>query len=116
MVALFVAGAAIAYVCHRLGLVPIAGFLIAGVVIGPHGLGLVRDQALVDAAAEVGVILLLFTIGIEFSLEKLARIQRLIFGGGGLQVALASAGHGGRARPLRRALEGSGSSPASWSP
>jgi CPA2 family monovalent cation:H+ antiporter-2 len=91
VVALFVAGAAIAYVCHRLGLVPIAGFLIAGVVIGPHALGLVRDRALVDAAAEAGVILLLFTIGIEFSLDKLARIQRLIFGGGGLQVALASA-------------------------
>jgi len=90
VVALFVAGAAIAYVCHRLGLVPIAGFLIAGVVIGPHALGLVKDQALVDAAAEVGVILLLFTIGIEFSLEKLARIKRLIFGGGGLQVVLAS--------------------------
>jgi CPA2 family monovalent cation:H+ antiporter-2 len=90
VVALFVAGAAIAYVCHRLGLVPIAGFLIAGVVIGPHALGLVKDQALVDAAAEVGVILLLFTIGIEFSLEKLGRIQRLIFGGGGLQVVLAS--------------------------
>jgi monovalent cation:H+ antiporter-2, CPA2 family len=90
VVALFVAGAAIAYVCHRLGLVPIAGFLIAGVVIGPHALGLVKDQALVDAAAEMGVILLLFTIGIEFSLEKLARIQRLIFGGGGLQVVLAS--------------------------
>jgi CPA2 family monovalent cation:H+ antiporter-2 len=91
VVALFVAGAAIAYVCHRLGLVPIAGFLIAGVVIGPHALGLVRDRALVDAAAEAGVILLLFAIGIEFSLEKLARIQRLIFGGGGLQVVLATA-------------------------
>ncbi len=90
VVALFVAGAAIAYVCHRLGLVPIAGFLIAGVLIGPHALGLVKDQALVDAAAEMGVILLLFTIGIEFSVEKLARIQRLIFGGGGLQVVLAS--------------------------
>jgi CPA2 family monovalent cation:H+ antiporter-2 len=91
VVALFVAGAIIAYVCHRLGLVPIAGFLIAGVVIGPHALGLVEDRALVDAAAEAGVILLLFTIGIEFSLEKLARIKRLIFGGGGLQVVLASA-------------------------
>jgi CPA2 family monovalent cation:H+ antiporter-2 len=91
VVALFVAGAGIAYVCHRLGLVPIAGFLLAGVVIGPFGLGLVRDQALVDAAAEVGVILLLFTIGIEFSLEKLAEVKRTIFGGGGAQVALATA-------------------------
>jgi CPA2 family monovalent cation:H+ antiporter-2 len=50
----------------------------------------VRDQELVNSAAEVGVILLLFTIGIEFSLEKLARIKKLIFGGGGLQVTLAT--------------------------
>jgi K+:H+ antiporter len=91
-VALIVAAALIAYVCFRIGLVPIVGFLLAGVVIGPHALGLVRDQATVDAAAEIGVMFLLFTIGIEFSLEKLARIQRLIFGGGGLQVLTASLG------------------------
>ena len=90
-VALVVAAAAIAYVCYRIGLVPIVGFLVAGVVIGPHALGLVSDPNLVDAAAEVGVILLLFTIGIEFSLAKLGRITTLIFGGGGLQVLLASA-------------------------
>lgn len=89
-VALFLAGAVIAYICFRLGLVPIVGFLVAGVAIGPKGFGLIADQQLVDAAAEIGVVLLLFTIGIEFSLEKLARIQRLIFGGGGLQVALSS--------------------------
>jgi len=88
--ALVVAGALVAYVCQRLRLVPIVGFLLAGVLIGPHALGLVRDQALVDAAAEVGVILLLFTIGIEFSLERLARIKRLIFAGGGLQVGLSA--------------------------
>ncbi len=88
--ALLVAGALIAYVCHRLGLVPIVGFLIAGIVIGPNAPGLVSDRELVDAADEVGVILLLFTIGIEFSLEKLARIKTLIFGGGGLQVGLAT--------------------------
>lgn len=87
---LVLAAAVIAYACFRLGLVPIVGFLVAGVVIGPHGLGLVRDQAMVDVAAEVGVMFLLYTIGIEFSLEKLARIKRLIFVGGGLQVAGAA--------------------------
>lgn len=91
-VALVLAAAIIAYACFRIGLVPIVGFLVAGVVIGPHGLGLVRDQATVDVAAEVGVMFLLYTIGIEFSLEKLARIKRLIFGGGGLQVVGASLG------------------------
>jgi len=89
VVILIVAGALIAYVCHRFGLVPIVGFLLAGVIIGPHGLALVMDLEIVDSAAEVGVILLLFTIGIEFSLEKLARIKTLIFAGGGLQVAPA---------------------------
>ncbi|MEO8604939.1 MAG: cation:proton antiporter [bacterium] len=91
-VALIVAAALIAYVCFRLGLVPIVGFLVAGVVIGPHALGFVQDQETVDAVAEIGVMFLLYTIGIEFSLEKLARIQRLIFGGGGLQVVSASLG------------------------
>ena len=90
VVTLIVAGALIAYLCSRLGLVPIVGFLLAGIVIGPHGLGLVMDQEIVDSAAEMGVILLLFTIGIEFSLEKLARIKTLIFAGGGLQVGLAT--------------------------
>lgn len=88
--ALLVCSAVIAYFGYRLKLVPIVGFLLTGVMIGPGALGLVANQELVDATAQVGVILLLFTIGIEFSLEKLARIKRLIFGGGGLQVVLAS--------------------------
>lgn len=92
VVALIVAGAVIAYICFRLRLVPIVGFLVAGVLIGPNAFGLVRDRELVDATAEIGVILLLFTIGIEFSLEKLARIQKLIFGGGTLQVGLCVLG------------------------
>lgn len=88
---LLLAGAAIGYVCHRFGLVPIVGFLVTGVVIGPSVLHLVKNKELVDQAAEIGVILLLFMIGIEFSLEKLAEIKKLIFVGGGLQVGLATA-------------------------
>jgi len=91
LVALFIASVAIAYVCYRLKLVPIAGFLVAGVIIGPNALGLVSEQELVDVLAEVGVILLLFTIGVEFSLEKLARIGRAIFVGGGIQVGVTIA-------------------------
>lgn len=89
LVALFVVSVVIAYLCYRLRLVPIAGFLVAGVVIGPSALGLVKNQELVDMLAEVGVVLLLFTIGLEFSLQKLSRIGRAIFVGGGLQVALS---------------------------
>lgn len=90
IVATIVAGAGIAYLCSRLNLVPIIGFLIAGVAIGPNGLGFVHDDEMVNSAAEIGVVLLLFTIGIEFSLEKLERIKKLIFIGGGLQVTLAT--------------------------
>lgn len=89
--ALFAASALVAYLCYRVGLVPIAGFLLTGVLIGPGALGLVEDRALIDVLAEVGVILLLFTIGIEFSLEKLARLGRDIVLGGGLQVTLTVA-------------------------
>lgn len=85
------AAALVAYVCNRLRIMPIVSFLVAGALIGPHALGLIRDEALIEAAAEVGVVLLLFTIGIEFSLTRLARIKRLIFVGGGLQVGLVIA-------------------------
>ncbi|WP_221089467.1 cation:proton antiporter domain-containing protein [Deinococcus aquaedulcis] len=77
-----------AYVSFRLRLLPIIGFLVAGVLAGPGALGLIREPELIAAASEIGVMLLLFTIGIEFSLERLGRIARLIFLGGGLQVGL----------------------------
>ena len=80
-----------AYTSFRLRLIPIIGFLLAGVLAGPGALGLIRDPELITAASEVGVMLLLFTIGIEFSLERLGRIARLIFLGGGLQVGLTIA-------------------------
>ena len=90
IVALLAISVATVYLCTRLRLVPIVGFLLAGVVIGPEALGLVEDQELIDGMAEVGVMLLLFTIGVEFSLEKLARIRRFIFVGGGLQTAITT--------------------------
>ena len=91
MVLLFIASVAIAYLSYRVRLVPIIGFLLAGVVIGPGALGLVDDLELVNTLAEIGVILLLFTIGVEFSLAKLSRIGKAIFVGGGLQVILSTA-------------------------
>jgi len=90
LVALFLVSVGIAYLCYRLNLVPIVGFLIAGVIIGPNALALVPDQELVDILAEIGVILLLFTIGIEFSLEKLNRIRKAIIVGGGFQVTVTT--------------------------
>ena len=91
LAALFAAGVLVAYLCYRVRLVPIAGFLLAGVAIGPGALGLVTDLELVANLAEVGVILLLFSIGVEFSLDQMARLARPIFLGGGAQVALTVA-------------------------
>ena len=86
IVALLTISVVIAYLCYRIHIVPIAGFLIAGVIIGPSALGLVEELALINNLAEIGVILLLFSIGVEFSLEKLARIKRIVLWGGSLQV------------------------------
>ena len=91
VVALLAAAAGVAYLCQRLGVVPIVGFLLAGVVAGPGGLGVVTDAGVIEALGEIGVVLLLFTIGIEFSLDKLNAIRGLIFGGGALQVGLTVA-------------------------
>lgn len=88
MVALFAVSVVIAYLCYRIKIVPIVGFLIAGVIIGPSALALVPDQEFVNILAEIGIILLLFTVGIEFSLEKLTRIRNAIFVGGGLQLLI----------------------------
>jgi len=66
----------------------IIGFLATGILAGPHALGLVSNIHEVEQMAEIGVVLLLFTIGIEFSLKELLRIRYLVLWGGGLQVAL----------------------------
>lgn len=88
IVILFALSALIAYLCTRIQLVPIAGFLLTGIAVGPHALGFVQDPELVNTLAEIGVILLLFEIGIEFSLASLARLKRAIGLGGGLQVGV----------------------------
>lgn len=89
--ALVLAAAVVGYLSVRLRVLPIVGFLLAGVIIGPEQLGLVSTTEAVQSAADVGVILLLFTIGIEFSLERLARVWRWVVLGGGAQVLLATA-------------------------
>jgi len=78
----------IVFVCGRLRLPTIIGYMLTGVVIGPSGLGVIGDVEAVETLAEIGVVLLLFTIGLEFSLEKLLAMQRVVFLGGGIQVGL----------------------------
>src|ERR671912_680266 len=76
----------IAFLFNRLRLPTIVGFMITGVLIGPYGLGLIRDVEAIEVLAEIGVVLLLFTIGLEFSLRRLLDMKRLVLLGGGLQV------------------------------
>ncbi|CAM3205378.1 monovalent cation:proton antiporter family protein [Rhodothermus bifroesti] len=90
LVALLAISVLIAYLCYRIRLVPIVGFLLAGVLIGPGLLALVRSETLIYNTAQIGVILLLFTIGVEFKLEQLRRIWRELLIGGGLQVGLCT--------------------------
>src|SRR6266550_3515491 len=78
-------------VFHRLKLPALPGFIVAGVLLGPNALGLVSDVHQVESLAEVGVILLLFTIGIEFSLSRLREMGRQVVAGGGAQVGLTVA-------------------------
>jgi CPA2 family monovalent cation:H+ antiporter-2 len=75
-------------VCHKIRLPAIIGFLVTGALVGPHGLHLVKSVHEVDVLAEIGVVLLLFTIGLEFSLKELFRLKRLVLIGGTLQVLL----------------------------
>lgn len=67
---------AVLYICHRLRVPPIVGFLITGILAGPYGLGLVKARSVIEILAEVGVVLLLFTIGLEFSLANLWRLGK----------------------------------------
>lgn len=88
LVILLVLSLAIALIFQRLRQPSLVGFLAAGVVLGPHGLSLIGDIHQVELLAEVGVILLLFTLGLEFSLAALGQLRRNILVGGGLQVGL----------------------------
>lgn len=87
VVIIFVLAMGVVYLSHRLKLPVIVGLLATGVLAGPHALGLISAIDEVDKLAKIGIILLLFTIGIEFSLRKLLKIKVLVLLGGSIQVA-----------------------------
>ena len=78
----------VAYVSLRLKVPLLVGLMLTGIAIGPYGLGLVTELQGIEILAEIGVMLLLFTIGLEFSITRLSQMKRLVFIGGGLQVIL----------------------------
>jgi len=85
---IFVASAVVILLLYKLKIPSLVGFIVAGIIIGPYGIGIVKDTHFIQILAEIGVILLLFTIGIEFSMAKLVRIKKAVLGGGGIQVLL----------------------------
>ncbi len=79
-------------VCYRLKIPTIVGLIITGIVGGPHGLGLVQAQEQVEVLAKIGVIILLFTIGMEFSPRKILSMKKSFLLGGSLQVGFSILG------------------------
>ncbi len=76
------------FICSRIYIPATVGLLITGIIAGPHGLGLIHSVDEVEILAEIGVVLLLFTIGIEFSMENLLRVKRTVLLGGSAQVLI----------------------------
>ena len=78
------------FICYRLRVPALVGYLLTGIFVGPYGFGLVKAVHEVEILSEIGVVLLLFTIGIEFSLERLLQIRKSVLIGGSLQVVFTS--------------------------
>src|SRR5512139_1241755 len=89
-----VAGLVIAFLfgmaAHRLKLPPIVGYLLAGVVVGPFTPGYVADQQIATDLAELGVILLMFGVGLHFSLRDLLSVRSIAIPGAVAQIAVAT--------------------------
>lgn len=86
----FIGAVALGYFTQRLGLSPIVGYLLAGVLVGPSTPGFVANKALADQLAEVGVILLMFGVGIHFHLKDLIAVRGVAIGGAICQSTVAT--------------------------
>jgi CPA2 family monovalent cation:H+ antiporter-2 len=88
---LLAAAVMVVIVFRVLKLPAMLGYLLVGIVIGPHGLGMIPDTEGTRNLAEIGVVFLMFSIGLEFSLTKLSTMRRIVFGLGAAQVVLTLA-------------------------
>ncbi len=77
----------IIYIFKKIGIPSLVGFLLAGIIIGPHGLKLIVSLDEIELMAEIGVMLLLFTIGLEVSLKQLVSMKKFLLVAGGMQVS-----------------------------
>src|SRR5918993_3167741 len=90
LVATFAIGLVLVVGLARVRVPAIVALMIAGIVAGPSGLGIVDTTAQVEMLAEIGVVLLLFTVGLDFSLATVKQIWRRIVVGGSLQIAFTA--------------------------
>ncbi|MBX5496457.1 MAG: cation:proton antiporter, partial [Bryobacteraceae bacterium] len=86
----FLGAVSLGYLTQRLGWSPIVGYLLAGVLVGPHTPGFIADKELADQLAEVGVILLMFGVGLHFHLKDLLAVRRAAVGGAIAQSTVAT--------------------------
>src|SRR5256885_14051127 len=78
-------------VAHRFRLSPLVGYLLAGVVIGPFTPGFIADQSVANELADIGIILLMFGVGLQFSLEELLSVRAIAVPGALVQIVVATA-------------------------
>lgn len=90
IVIIFALSTFVNFIFNRIRIPAIIGYLITGIIAGPHLLALIDSPENVEVMAEIGVILLMFTIGLEFSLNHLFRIRKIVFVGGFLQLLLTA--------------------------
>ena len=88
MVTVLGTAAGAGYLASRLGQPVLMGYLLAGLVVGPSGLKLIPSPEEIEVLAKIGVALLLFALGVEFSLGDLLKVRRIALGGGSLQILL----------------------------
>jgi CPA2 family monovalent cation:H+ antiporter-2 len=91
VLALLAASVLAVVLCRTLRVPPMIGYIVTGVALGPHALGVVSEREETHRLAELGVVFLMFSIGLEFSLGKLRAMRRLVFGLGATQVAVTIA-------------------------
>ncbi len=85
---IFALSTAVNYLFTRIKMPTIIGYLLTGIVAGPYALGIIHAHESIEIMAEIGVVLLMFTIGLEFSIGHLMKIRKVVFLGGFMQLLL----------------------------
>jgi monovalent cation:H+ antiporter-2, CPA2 family len=88
VVIIFALSTLVNFIFTKIKIPTILGYLLTGIIVGPSLLGIIRNDNVIEMIAEIGVVMLLFGIGLEFSLNHLLKIRKIVFLGGFLQFVL----------------------------